>query len=106
MEIYGTIKNRKTNTDEYFCNNIYSLIDICENFENENKDIKELYQIELLFPLRDEYFTISDFQKNYNVKNVSEALKKISENSKSSYCKIFNFSNKNELKTWLNKILN
>ena len=100
MEIYGIIKNRKTNTDEYFCNNIYSLIDICENFENENKDIKELYQIELLFTLTDEYFTISDFQKDYNVQNVSEVLKKISEN-----CKIFNFRNKNEFKTWLNKLL-
>ena len=106
MEIYGTIKNRKTNTDEYYCNNIYSLISICENFENEKKDIKELYQIELLFPLMDEYFTVSDFQKDYNIKNVSEALRNISENSKSSYCKIFNFNNKNEFKTWLNKILN
>lgn len=106
MEIYGTIKNRKTKIDEYHCNNVYSLIDICENFENENKDIKELYQIELLFPLTDEYFTISDFQKDYNVKNVSEALKKISENSKGSYCKIFGFNNKNELRTWLNKLLN
>ncbi|MDU6767524.1 MAG: hypothetical protein E6446_09020, partial [Gemella haemolysans] len=70
------------------------------------KDIKKLYQIELLFPLTDEYFTISDFQKDFNVNNVSEALKKISENSKSSYCKVFSFNNKNELKTWLNKLLN
>lgn len=106
MEIYGTIKNRKTNIDEYHCNNIYSLIDICENFENEKKDIKKLYQIELLFPLTDEYFTISDFQKDYNVNDVSEALKKISENSKGSYCKIFSFNNRNELRTWLNKLLN
>ena len=106
MEIYGTIKNRNTNSDEYYCNNIYSLIDICENFEDEQKDIKKLYQIELLFPLTDEYFTISDFQKDYNIKNVSEALKKITENSKSSYCKIFAFNNKNELTTWLNKLLN
>lgn len=106
MEIYGTIKNRNTNTNEYHCNNIYSLINICENFENEKKDIKKLYQIELLFSLTDEYFIISDFQKDYNVNNVSEALKKISENSKSSYCKVFSFNNKNELKTWLNELLN
>lgn len=106
MEIYGTVKNRKTNTDEYHCNNIYSLINICENFENEKIDIKKLYQIELLFPLTDEYFTISDFQKDYNVESVSKALKKISENSKSSYCKVFSFNNKNELKTWLSKLLN
>ena len=79
MEIYGKIKNRKTNTDEYYCNDIYRLIDICENFENEQKDIKKLYQIELLFTLTDEYFKISDFQKEYNIKNVSEGLKKITE---------------------------
>lgn len=106
MEIYATIKNKKTNTDEYFCNNIYNLINICENFENENKDIKNLYQIELLFPLTNEYFTIWDFQKDYNVKNVSEALKKLSENSKNSYCNIFEFDNKNEIIIWLDKILN
>lgn len=106
MEIYGIIKNRKTNVEEYYFNNIYSLIDICENFENEKKDIKKLYQIELLFPLREEYFTISDFQKDCNVEIVSEALRKISENSKNSYCKIFNFNNGNELRTWLNKLLN
>ena len=106
MEIYGIIKNRETNVEEYYFNNIYSLIDICENFENENKDIKELYQIELLFPLTDEYFTISDFQIDYSIKNVSEALKKLTENSKNSYCKIFGFNNKNELRTWLNKLLN
>lgn len=49
---------------------------------------------------------IATIYKDYNVKNVSEALKKISENSKSAYCKIFSFNNKNELKTWLNKLLN
>lgn len=105
MEIYGKIKNRKTNTDEYYCNDIYSLIDICESFENEQKDIEQLYQIELLFTLTDEYFKISDFQKDYNVKKVIEGLKKITENSKNSYCEIFNLKNEKELKKWLNKIL-
>lgn len=105
MEIYGKIKNRKTNTDEYYCNDIYRLIDICENFENEQKDIKKLYQIELLFSLTDEYFKISDFQKEYNIKNVIEGLKKITENSKNSYCEIFNLKNQKELKKWLNTIL-
>lgn len=106
MNIYGTIINKKTNIEEYYCNNIYSLINICNIFEYEKKDIKEQYQIKLLFPLTDEYFIISDFQKEYDIKNVSEALTKISENSKSSYGKVFGFNNRNELTMWLKELLN
>lgn len=104
MEIAGAILSKKNNKYEYTFNNIFSLIEICENSKN---DFNENYQIELIFSTNNQHYFIKDFQNEYNSKDVIFDLKKIVKNIKSIY-KIKNFDiNKFDeiIDSWLKEIL-
>ena len=105
MEIAGAIFNKKSSKYEYSCNDIYLLIEICENLKN---NFNENYRIELIFSTNNQHYFIKDFQSEYNSQDIVFDLKKIVENIKSIY-KIKNFDiNKFDetVDSWLKEILN
>ena len=104
MEIAGAILNRENDKYEYSFNNIFSLIEICENFKN---DFNENYRIELIFSTNNQYYFIKDFQSKYNSNDIVFDLIKIAKNIKSIYkIKNFNIDKLDEIiDRWLREII-